>query len=122
LLFWNHDENALMTDTNVLQTLAPSNNVSFAGVPIESPMVLAWRDKGEYSSEDGGSTMFFALTYFFPERDCLGKTGHALWLQILEDASKDSADLITETQQPKLIALEVCRAILLRDLCPHLLL
>lgn len=122
LMFWNHEESALMTDANVLHTLAPSNNVSFAGVPIESQMVLAWRDRSEYSSVDAGSTVFLALTYFFPERDCLGKTGHALWLQILEDASKDGADLITETQQPKLVALEVCRVILRRVLCPHLLL
>ena len=110
LMFWNHDENALMTDTNVLYTLSPSNNVSFAGVPIESQMVVAWGDK--YSSVDTSSTVFLALTFFFQERDCIGKTGHALWLQILEDSSKDSATLITETQQPKLIAFEVCRAIL----------
>ncbi|KAH9999064.1 sterol-sensing domain of SREBP cleavage-activation-domain-containing protein [Russula vinacea] len=75
---------------NILHTLAPSNNVSFAGVPIESQMVLAWNDRSEYSSVDAGST-----------------AGHALWLRILEDASKESADLITETQQPKLVALEV---------------
>jgi hypothetical protein len=116
LMFWNHDENTLMTDTNVLHTLSPSNNVSFAGVPIESQMVVAWGDRSKYSSVDAGSTVFLALTYFFPERDCLGKTGHALWLQILEDASKDSATLITETQEPKLIAFEVCRAILFREL------
>ncbi|KAH9977300.1 sterol-sensing domain of SREBP cleavage-activation-domain-containing protein [Lactifluus volemus] len=103
LLFWHHDERALMTDADVLHTLRPSNNVSVSGVPIESQMVVARR---EYSSVDPGSTIFLALTYFFPERDCLGKSGHSLWRQILEDASKDSADLITETQQPKLIALE----------------
>jgi len=108
-MFWSHDESVLTTDTDVLHTLSPSNNVSFTGVPIESQMVIAWGDK--YSGVDAGSTVFLALTYFFPERDCLGKTGHALWLQILEDASKDSATLITETQQPKLIALEVCPAI-----------
>lgn len=106
LMFWNHDESALMTDTNVLQTLSPSNNVSYAGVPIESQMVIAWGDRSKYSSVDAGSTVFLALTFFFPESDCLGNTGHALWLQILEDASKDSATLITETQQPKLIAFE----------------
>jgi hypothetical protein len=111
LLFWHHDERALMTDADVLHTLRPSNNVSFDGVPIESQMVVAWRDKSEYSSVHAGSTVFLALTYFFPERDCLGKSGHSLWRQILEDASKDSADLITETQQPKLIALEVCPAL-----------
>ena len=122
LMFWNHEESALMTDANILHTLAPSNNISFAGVPIESQMVLAWSDRSEYSSVDAGSTVFLALTYFFPERDCLGKAGHALWLQILEDASKGSADLITETQQPKLIALEVCRSILRRAKCSDLLL
>jgi hypothetical protein len=74
-------------------------------------MVVVWRDKGEYPSVDARSTVFLALTYFFPERDCLGKTGHAQWLQMLEDASKDSADLITEGQEPKLIALEVCRTL-----------
>ena len=115
-MFWNHDEGALMTDTNILRTLSPSNNVSFAGVPIESQMVVAWSDRSKYASADAGSTVFLALTFFFPERDCLGKTGHALWLQILEDASKDSATLITETQQPKLFAFEVCRAILFREL------
>ncbi|KAI0253833.1 sterol-sensing domain of SREBP cleavage-activation-domain-containing protein [Lactifluus subvellereus] len=106
LMFWHHEESVLMTDANVLHTLRPSNNVSFAGVPIESQMVVAWRDKSEYSKVDAGSTVFLALTYFFPERDCLGKSSHSAWRQILEDASKDSADLITETQQPKLIALE----------------
>jgi hypothetical protein len=112
LMFWHHEEHALMVDADVIQTLAPANNVSFAGVPIESQMVVAWHEKSEYSSVDAGSTVFLALTYFFPEKDCLGKMGHTLWLQILEDASKDSADLITEDQQPKLIALEVCRTVL----------
>jgi hypothetical protein len=116
LLFWNHDESALSSDANVLHTLLPSNNVSFAGVPIESQMVVAWGDRIKYSSVDAGSTVYLALTFFFPERDCLGKTGHALWLQILEDATKDRATLITETQQPKLIAFEVCCAILFREL------
>jgi hypothetical protein len=115
-MFWNHDESALIADTNVLHTLSPSNNVSFAGVPIESQMVVAWGERSKYSSVDAGSTVFLALTFLFPERDCLGKTGHALWLQILEGASKDSATLITETQQPKLLALEVCRAIRSRGL------
>jgi hypothetical protein len=107
LMFWHHDEDALMADANILHTLAPSNNVSFVGVPVESQMVVAWRDKSEYSSVDSGSTVFLALTYFFPERDCLGMAGHTQWLQTLEDASKDNADLVIEGQQPKLIALEV---------------
>ncbi|KAH9038967.1 sterol-sensing domain of SREBP cleavage-activation-domain-containing protein [Lactarius pseudohatsudake] len=105
LMFWHHEERALAADVNVLHTLRPSNNVSFAGVPIQSQMVVAWRDN-EYSSVDAGSTVFLALTYFFPERDCFGKAGHSVWRQILEDVSKDGADLIIETQQPKLIALE----------------
>ena len=108
LMFWHHEERALATDVNVLQTLRPSNNISVAGVPIQSHMVVAWRDNNEYSSVDAGSTVFLALTYFFPEKDCFGKTGHSTWRQILEDVSKDGADLIIETQQPKLIALEVC--------------
>ncbi|KAH8991122.1 sterol-sensing domain of SREBP cleavage-activation-domain-containing protein [Lactarius hatsudake] len=105
MMFWHHEERALAADVNVLDTLRPSNNVSFAGVPIQSQMVVAWRDN-EYSSVDAGSTVFLALTYFFPERDCFGKAGHSVWRQILEDVSKDGADLIIETQQPKLIALE----------------
>jgi hypothetical protein len=111
LMFWHHEESALMADTNVLHTLRPSNNVTLVGVSIESQMVVAWRDKNGYSSVDAGPTVFLALTYFFPEKDCLGKSGHSLWLQILQDASEDSTDLITETHLPKLIALEVCRAI-----------
>ncbi len=109
-MFWHHEERALATDANVRHTLRPSNNISFAGVPIQSQMVVAWRDNNEYSSVDAGSTVFLALTYFFPEKDCFGKTGHSVWRQILEDVSKDGADLIIETQQPKLIALEVCHA------------
>ncbi|KAI9446803.1 sterol-sensing domain of SREBP cleavage-activation-domain-containing protein [Lactarius indigo] len=105
LMFWHHEERALAADVNVLHTLRPSNNVSFAGVPIQSQMVVAWRDN-EYSSVDAGSTVFLALTYFFPERDCFGKAGHSVWRQVLEDVSKDGANLIIETQQPKLIALE----------------
>ncbi|KAF8267825.1 sterol-sensing domain of SREBP cleavage-activation-domain-containing protein [Lactarius quietus] len=107
LIFWHHEERELATDVNILHTLRPSNNVSFAGVPIQSQMVVAWRDSNEYSSVDAGSTVFLALTYFFPEKDCFGKTGHSTWRQILEDVSKDGADLIIETQQPKIIALEV---------------
>ena len=110
LMFWHHEERELETDVNVLHTLRPSNNVSFAGVPIQSQMVVAWRDSSEYSSVDAGSTVFLALTYFFPEKDCFGKTGHSAWRQILEDVSKDGADLIIETQQPKIIALEVRHA------------
>ena len=109
-MFWHHEERELETDVNVLHTLRPSNNVSFAGVPIQSQMVVAWRDGSEYSSVDAGSTVFLVLTYFFPEKDCFGKTGHSAWRQILEDVSKDGADLIIETQQPKIIALEVRHA------------
>ena len=108
-----------MSDTNILHTLSPSNNVSFAGIPIESQMVVAWGDRNKYSSVDAGSTVFLALTFFFLEKDCLGKTGHASWLQILEGASKDSATLITENQQPKLIAFEVSHVILFRRLSSH---
>ena len=119
LMFWHHEERELATDANVLHTLRPSNNVSFAGVPIQSQMVVAWRDSNEYSSVDAGSTVFLALTYFFPEKDCFGKTGHSTWRQILEDVSKDGADLIIETQQPKIIALEVCHARIHCELDPH---
>ncbi|KAI0259926.1 sterol-sensing domain of SREBP cleavage-activation-domain-containing protein [Gloeopeniophorella convolvens] len=106
LMFWHHNEDALVADANVLHALRPSNNVTFAGMPIQPQMVLAWRDTSEYTSADTDSTVFLALTYFFLERDCLGKSGHSEWRQLLDEATKDHADLITETQQPRLIALE----------------
>ncbi|KAI0042111.1 hypothetical protein FA95DRAFT_613933 [Auriscalpium vulgare] len=106
LEFWKHDAVALRGDGNVQDTLSIAKNVSISGMPIVPQMVLAGREANEYPSMDAGSSMFLALTFFFPETDCLGHSGHATWLQILEESTKDHADLMTERQAPKLVALE----------------
>lgn len=72
-------------------------------------MVLAGR--GSYHYEQGDEfdyAKFLALTYFFPDSDCLGSEEHVTWLEVLKNAVGSDADLVAETQEPTLIALEVC--------------
>ncbi|KAI0059046.1 hypothetical protein BV25DRAFT_1860933 [Artomyces pyxidatus] len=106
LEFWHHDANVLLSDTNVKDALSLSKNLTISGMPVVPQMVLAGRETHEYPAMNVDFAMFLALTYFFPEKDCLSKSGHLEWLQILEKSAKDHADLMTEAQAPKLIALE----------------
>ncbi|KZT11580.1 uncharacterized protein LAESUDRAFT_671705 [Laetiporus sulphureus 93-53] len=106
LALWDYDESTLAEDGNILDTLNLSHNVTVSGIPISPDMVLAGRELRDPSSSDVDSAMFLALTYFFPDRDCVGNVGHFQWLRALEEAAGYSGDLLVQTQTPKLIALE----------------
>lgn len=68
-------------------------------------MVLAGRESGSDFSFD--FAMYLALTYFFPETDCLGKSDHLNWLQTVQDAKAFNAEIIVKPEEPFLLALEV---------------
>ncbi|TFY56176.1 hypothetical protein EVG20_g9031, partial [Dentipellis fragilis] len=106
LEFWHHSEAAIRSDRDIMDTLSLSKNVSVAGIPITPQMVLAGREVNEYANKKVDLSMFLVLTFFFPEVDCLGNSGHRVWRGVLEQATKGAADLMTEAQEPTLIALE----------------
>lgn len=113
LAFWGHDKEALVSDVNILDTLNLYKNVSIAGIPVTPPMVLAGR--GSHEHHVGGTSFdfatFLALTYIFPESACSGNAERSSWLQVVESATAQTAELLTQTQEPTMIALEVrhCR-------------
>ncbi|KAJ6620266.1 sterol regulatory element binding protein cleavage-activating protein [Mycena sp. CBHHK59/15] len=106
LAFWHHDPAALLDDPNIFDILSLNRNVSIAGIPVTPHMVLAGRGSDE--PHVGGNfdfAMFLALTYFFPNSDCLGNAEHLAWLQAIDLASQDASRPMN-TQEPTLIALE----------------
>ncbi|PCH38413.1 hypothetical protein WOLCODRAFT_161555 [Wolfiporia cocos MD-104 SS10] len=106
LAFWNHDEEALLSDRHILDTINLSQNITVSGVSIGPEMVFAGRELADPTASYLDSAMFLALTYLFPDRDCLGNAGHYKWLRVLEEAAGWSGDLVVQAQTPKLIALE----------------
>ncbi|KAJ6546958.1 sterol-sensing domain of SREBP cleavage-activation-domain-containing protein [Mycena capillaripes] len=106
LAFWRHNEAALLDDHTILDTLL-GRNASIAGIPITPQMVLAGRgsDEPHVAGADFDYAMFLALTYFFPNSDCLGSAGHDAWLNAIDKASF-KAPRIGPRQEPTLIALE----------------
>ena len=104
LAFWDYDEEHLLQDTDILNTLGPYRNTSAHGLTITTDMVLAGRDDGEEPREAANPV----LTYFFPEADCLSNSRHNLWVNIVEDAASSiHGSPVVLTQQPQLLALEV---------------
>jgi hypothetical protein len=78
---------------------------------ITPPMVLTGRDSTQRNPATPDSAMFLALTYVFPEMDCLRSAGHDSWLEIIKNSTQESAEraqMFVVTAEPKLIALEVC--------------
>ncbi|TFK60004.1 hypothetical protein BDN72DRAFT_965883 [Pluteus cervinus] len=107
LLFWNHDSEALTSDSNILDTLSLSSNVTVAGVPITPHMVLAGRGSADHvSATNFDYAMFLSLTYFFPQSDCIGKAEHLAWLQAVQRAAASHSLLTFQDEEPTLIALE----------------
>lgn len=108
LAFWGYDENALRLDKNILDTLSAWKNTSVAGIPITPLMVLARR--GSYERHTGSKfdyADFLALTYFFPESDCVGNTEHLQWGEMVRNAVPQNVEVTSSEQEPTLIALEV---------------
>jgi hypothetical protein len=109
LAFWRHSSSNLRSDPNILDTLGGATNISISDIPITPQMVLAGR--GSYDYEQGNKfdyTKFLALTYFFPDLDCLGSGAHPQWLSVVRDAAVKGTDVDAEPQEPTLIAIEVC--------------
>ena len=114
LAFWNYDKNALTSDSNILDTLSYSKNVSVSGFPVTPHMVLAGR--GSYEHHVGGNKFdyatFLALTYFFSNSACWGSvTEHTQWVQTVQNAVAQHAEVAFQVPEPILMALEVgsCR-------------
>ncbi|KAJ2930073.1 hypothetical protein H1R20_g7004, partial [Candolleomyces eurysporus] len=109
LAFWDYDEDGILADDNILDTLSTFHNISIAGIPVSPPMVLAGR--GSYDHHVAGSDFdyatFLALTYFFPNSDCLGNAEHAKWTQLVQDSVASNAIVTFPTQEPHLIALDL---------------
>lgn len=110
LAFWHHASSSLSADANILDTLnlLEENNISVSGIPVTPHMVLAGR--GSYDYENGDKfdyATFLALTYFFPDLDCLGNEEHTSWLEIVKNAVRGVAEPDVKTQEFTLIALEV---------------
>jgi hypothetical protein len=110
LLFWDHDEDSLLADTDVLNTLNNLKNVTVDGITITPQMVLAGRTSREHrvATSTFDSAAFLVMTYFFPESDCLSTSEHASWKQSVQSAVSHDAQITFHPQGPALIALEVC--------------
>ncbi|KAG6845686.1 hypothetical protein H0H87_004947 [Tephrocybe sp. NHM501043] len=108
LLFWNHDKEALTSDADILDTLGANKNISLGGISITPRMVLARRELHEphMAESDYDFATFLAVTYFFPESECLGASEHASWLQLVHRARAEHQESILEIQEPTLIGLE----------------
>ncbi|GLB35458.1 putative sterol-sensing domain of SREBP cleavage-activation [Lyophyllum shimeji] len=108
LLFWNHDREALVSDPNILDTLNASKVISLGGVLVTPQMVLARR--GSHQPHVAGSKFdfakFLAITYFFPESDCVGTSEHAAWLRSVRRALAQHPEPVTQIQEPTVFALE----------------
>ncbi|KAF8061632.1 sterol regulatory element binding protein cleavage-activating protein [Lyophyllum atratum] len=103
LLYWNHDRDALLSDTNVSDTLSPSKNISFDGITVTPQMVLACR---HMAGSKFNSAKFLAVTYFFPESECTGTSEHAEWLQSVHRALDQETPPAVQTKEPAWITLE----------------
>ncbi|KAJ7261266.1 sterol regulatory element binding protein cleavage-activating protein [Mycena haematopus] len=106
LAFWHHNQAELLADPTILDTLL-SRNTSIAGIPITPQMVLAGRgfDEPHVSGTNFDYAVFLALTYFFPNSDCVGKAEHLAWLNAIDKASL-GAPRAEQVQEPTFIALE----------------
>ncbi|KAG6900450.1 hypothetical protein C0993_010497 [Termitomyces sp. T159_Od127] len=108
LLFWNHDRETLLSDTNVLDTLNASKNISLSGIMVTPQMVLARRELHDPPStqSDFDFATFLAVTYFFPESDCLGDSEHAFWLHAVHRAHAEHHEPVLEVLEPSVLGLE----------------
>ncbi|TFK34829.1 sterol regulatory element binding protein cleavage-activating protein [Crucibulum laeve] len=109
LAFWNYDEARLRVDTNTLDTLGYTKSVSIAGIPVKPHMVLASRGSYGHHISDAkfDFAKFLALTYFFPDSDCLSIEEHTQWLDTVRAAMPENTQLEeTQPQGPVVMAVE----------------
>ncbi|KAF8191467.1 sterol regulatory element binding protein cleavage-activating protein [Mycena galopus ATCC 62051] len=108
LAFWHHSEAELSADPTILDTLL-TRNASIAGIPITPQMVLAGRgfDEHHVPGTNFDYAMFLALTYFFPNSDCVGSDEHLAWLRAIDAASLGlGTPRSARPQEPTFMALE----------------
>ena len=105
MAFWNYDEDILLSDKDMLDTLQQTPNISIQGIPITLRMVLAGREPDDDSNLD--FAMYLVLTYVFQETSCLGSDGHSAWIKAVRQAAGRTGDLAAVTKEPTLLALEV---------------
>ena len=103
--FWNYDEDRLLSDEDMLDTLQRTSNVSVQDILITPQMVLAGRELDDHSNLD--FAMFLALTYVFHETSCLDSSGHSAWVGAVRQAAGRIGDLTVVAKEPTLLALEV---------------
>ena len=112
LSFWEHSEERLRDEQNISLSLIHSQGVKVtAGMHVTPQMVLAGHHSADRNPVTLDAPMFLALTYVFPETDCLNSAGHDFWLQIVTNSTLDTPEntqVLAETVEPTLIALEVC--------------
>lgn len=104
---WNHNEQTLLSDTDLIATVNSDNEVTVKGLQVKSSMVLAGRESGDTHGSSTDFATYLALTYFFNEDDCNGSTGHNAWVKVLQQVSEGS-DLSMNPQEPLFSTLEVC--------------
>src|SRR5258706_695892 len=109
LIFWDHDDETLMNDPDILETMNHIHNDTLSKIPVHLPMVLA----GRVSLGDGDKTdygAYLVLTYYFRENDCQTKAGHDVWKALASEAVKGKGPVHFPPAQPRLLALQVCRS------------
>ncbi|KAG9225911.1 hypothetical protein CCMSSC00406_0006467 [Pleurotus cornucopiae] len=110
LLFWDYDLSSLESETDIIQALSTSQNVTVSGVLVTPRMVLAGRGTLDESTEEDNYDFDFAdylvVTYLFPESECLGNTEHLDWKDLISAATTDLADVTFQDAEPELLALQ----------------
>ena len=107
LSYWNHDEDELLKDQDILDTINRQRNLSQNGLPVNIATTFAGRESTENVEAGMDAAVFLAITYFFREVDCLGYASRNAWLQALRETVHPSGNIIEEKQQPWLLALQV---------------
>lgn len=126
LAFWNYDKDLMRSDKTILDTLSYSQNISVAGIPITSEMVLAGRGSYEHhpSGNDYDYATFLALSFFFPNSGCWSSAAEqSQWTETIRNAVGHDAAVAPPVTEATLIALEVClpfHSMLLNHLCVSL--
>jgi len=109
LMFWDHDDDTLMNDPDILETMNHVRNNTLSKIPVPLPMVLAGRmSLGDSDKTDYGA--YLVLTYYFRENDCQTKAGHDVWKTLASDAVKGKGHVHFPPAQPRLLALQVRRS------------
>jgi len=110
LMFWDHDDDTLMSDPDILETMNHVRNDTLSKIPIHLPMVIA----GRMSLSDGDKTdygAYLVLTYYFRENDCQTMAGHDVWKALASEAVMGKGHARFPPAQPRLLALQVCHSL-----------